>query len=183
MIITNNGGGGYCVGSEQPGKLLLNLQPGDNDVDQADWDKCKDRVAIKAVLASGRLVVGGNPGAAPSKGHIVQFENANRQGRDLVKTPHEQLVDKADQEKTDYAKYPTMGMPEDKALEFIAGCDDKAMLELCFEACETGKDKRVVVKEALLARAVELGGDTTSDDAGTDSADSDGGDNASNDNE
>lgn len=185
MKITNNGGGGYCVGSEEPGKLLMNLKPGDNDVEQADWDKCKDRPAIKAVLRSGRLVVGGNPGAAPSKDHLVQYENADRLGRDLskTKTPHDHLIDTAAQEKIDFAKYPTMGLIEDEALKFIAGCDDKAMLELCFEACEMGKDKRVAVKEALLARAVELGGDTTSDDAGTGSADSDGGDNASSDSE
>ncbi len=185
MKITNNGGGGYCVGSEEPGKLLMNLQPGDNDVEQADWDKCKDRSAIKAALRSGRLVVGGNPGAPPSKNHLVQYENADRLGRDMskTKTPHDHLVDAAAREKADFAKYPTMGIQEADALKFIAKCKDKAVLEACFESCEMGKDKRVAVKEALLARAVELGGDTTSDDAATGDADSDGGDNASNDNE
>lgn len=159
MQITNNGGGGYCVGSEEPGKLLMHLQPGENTIDQADWDKCKDRPAIKAAVRSGRLVPGGNPGAPPSKGHIVQFEDADRQGMidsGQVKSPATKLAEEAAQEKTDFAAHPTLGLVENEALAFIAECEDKAVLEACYAAFENGKDMRLVVKEALLKRAAEL---------------------------
>lgn len=159
MQITNNGGGNYCVGSEEPGKLLMNLQPGENTIDQADWDKCKDRPVIKAAVRSGRLAPGGNPGAPPSKGHIVQFEDSDRQAiidSGQVKSPATKLAEEAAREKADFAAYPTLGLVENEALKFIAECKDKAVLEACYEAFENGKDTRPVVKEALLERAAEL---------------------------
>ncbi len=159
MEIMNNGGGNYCVGSEEPGKLLLNLQPGENTIDEEAWNKCKDRPVIKAAVRSGRLVPGGNPGAPPSKGHIVQFENADRQGMidsGQVKSPATKLAEEAAQEKADFSAYPTLGLVENEALAFIAKCEDKAVLEACYEAFENGKDARPVVKEALLRRATEL---------------------------
>lgn len=173
MEITNNGGGNYCVGSAEAGKLLMNLQPGENTIDQADWDKCKDRAAIKAAVRSGRLVPGGNPGAPPSKGHIVQFEDADRQGMidsGRVKSPTTKLVEEAAQEKADFAAHPTLGLVENEALEFIAATEDKAVLEACFAAFENGKDARPTVKEALLKRAAELDAadNTNSDSDGDD---------------
>ncbi len=160
MEITNNGGGNYCVGSEEAGKMLLNLSPGVNeDVDEEAWNKCKDRPVIQAAVRSGRLVPGGNPGAPPSKAHIVQFEDADRQGMidsGRVKSPTTKLVEEAAQEKADFAAHPTLGLVENEALEFIAATEDKAVLEACYEAFENGKDARPVVKEALMKRAAEL---------------------------
>ncbi len=169
MEITNNGGGNYCVGSEEAGKMLLNLKPGENTVDQADWDKCKDRPVIKAAVRSGRIVPGGNPGAPPSKAHIVQFEDADRQGMidsGRVKTSAMKLVEAAAQEKADFEAHPTLGLVESSALSYIATCEDKAILEACYAAFENGKDTRLAVKEALLKRAAEL--DEASNDGGDD---------------
>lgn len=168
MKITNNGGGGYCVGSEEPGKLLMHLHPGENEVAESDWDKCKERPAIKAAVRSGRLVPGGNLGAPPSKQHIVVFEDADRQGRidsGRVTTATAKLAEEAAQEKADFEAYPTLGLVENEALDFIAKCEDKVVLEACFAAFENGKDARPVVKEALLRRAAELdAADNDSDD-------------------
>lgn len=174
MKITNNGGGGYNVGSsEVPGTLLLALKPGDNDVDEKAWDKCKDMPAVKAAVASGRLVVGGNPGAPPSKHHIIVSEKSAREGRPTgsVPTPHDALIAKAAQEKTDFKAHPTMAMTEPEALKFIAECEDKAVLEACYAACELGKDTRLTVKVAIEARAAELGDDTGSDGDNDDDSD------------
>lgn len=171
MKITNNGGGGYNVGSsEVPGTLLLSLKPGDNDVDEKDWDKCKDMPAVKAAVASGRLVVGGNLGAPPSKHHIIVSEKSARERRPAgsVPTPHDALIAKAAQEKADFKAYPTMAMTEPEALKFVAECEDKAVLEACYAACELGKDKRPAVKVAIEKRASELDSDD-SDDSGGDS--------------
>ena len=162
ITITNNAGGSFCVGSEEPGVLLLNLKPGINDnVDEDAWNLCKDRPVIKAVLRSGRLVVGGNPGGiAPSKASIILNETAQREGRvtglPKSRTPHETIVEQARQERTDHAAHPTLAMPENEALAFIAECTDKAVLEACFDAFANGKDERLVVKEALMKRAEEL---------------------------
>ncbi len=160
MEITNNGGGNYCVGSEEPGKMLLFLKPGVNeDVDEEAWNKCKDRPVIRAAVRSGRLVPGGNPGAPPSKEHIVKFEDADRQGMidsGRVKSPTTKLVEEAAQEKADFEAHPTLGLVESSALKFIAACEDKAVLEACYAAFENGKDTRPAVKEALMKRAAEL---------------------------
>lgn len=162
MKITNNGGGSYCVGSTEPGVLLLNLKPGINDdVDEAAWDSCKEKLVVKAALRSGRLVVGGNPNdIAPSKASILLNETAQREGRvaGIVKppTPHEAIVRQAKQEKTDHEAHPTLAMPENEALVFIDNCNDKAVLEACFDAFAKGKDTRLVVKDALMKRAEEL---------------------------
>ena len=166
MKITNNGGGGYNVGSgEVPGTLLMSLKPGDNEVDEKTWDKCKDMPAVKAAVASGRLAVGGNPGAPPSKQHIIVSEMSARTGRPegSVPTPHDALVAKAAQEKADFKAYPTMAMTEPEALEFIAECENKAVLEACYAACELGKDKRLTVKVAIEKRASELDSDDDGD--------------------
>ncbi len=161
MKITNNGGGSYCVGSTEPGVLLLNLKPGVNDIDETVWDSCKDRPVIKAAVRSGRLIPGGNPGdIAPAKASILMNETHQRAGIvpgvEKPRTPHETLVDQAKQEKTDHEAHPTLAMPENEALAFIAACDDKTVLEACFDAFAKGKDTRPAVKDALEKRAEEL---------------------------
>ncbi len=173
MKITNNGGGGYNVGGDVPGTLLISLKPGDNDVDEKAWDKCKDMPAVKAAIVSGRLAVGGNPGAPPSKQHIIMSEMSARTGRpaSAVSTPHDALVAKAAQEKADFEAHPTMAMTEPEALKFIAECEDRKVLEACYAAFELGKDKRLTVKAAIETRAVSLGDDSSGGDGDGDDND------------
>lgn len=171
--VTNNGGGGFCVGDKDaPGQLLLSLAPGDNEVDASAWKKAKEIFAVRIAIKSGRLVEGGNPGAKPDVAHIMQRERKMVLSPDEApaqKTAHDQLTEKAQQEKEDFAKYPTMALPEAEALEFIEGCDDEVVLEACYEACESGKDNRTVVKEKLMERAADL---READDGADDGGDS-----------
>lgn len=158
--VTNNGGGGFCVGDKDaPGQLLLALAPGDNEVDASAWEKAKEIPAVRVAIKSGRLVEGGNPGAKPDMAHIMRLEKnmvLSPEEAPAQETAHEQLIKKAQQEKEDFAKYPTMALKEAEALAFIEDCDDEAVLEACYEACESGKDTRPIVKEALMERAANL---------------------------